>query len=415
MSDPSSESPAPPPAAAPGMVSKVVGRVVVPAALLGMAVMCAGSMVAMRSSATQAPAKVSATRVEVVTVAATDATARVEATGVVEPARQVTVLPQVTGAVSWVAPEAVPGGRIAEGTVYARIDSRDYGLAVEQARSNVRAAELELELEQGRAKVAEKEWALLKSGRDPSSAPLALRGPQLEVARHSLESASAGLQRAQIDLSRTRLAAPFNAMIATESLEIGQVVAPGGAVATLIGTDEFWVTVSVPVDELAAVQLPGPHGPGSPAVIRQELGGGQAVERTGQVTKLMARLDAQTRTAQLLVSIPDPLDTPEGGLPLLPGAYVDVVMDGRTLHDVVEIPREALHKGAYVWVVEGTEGNGSLSRRDVTIGWRQNDTVFVTDGLTSGDRVVVSPLAIPIDGMPVEVLSGAAGDAAAQH
>jgi len=319
MTEPN-ETPPPAPPRAGGMVSTIVARAVLPAMLVAFGVVCAGIMIAVRPSAKQAPAEASATRVEVVKVVAADTTARVEATGVVEPAQQVAVMPQVTGSLTWLAPEAIPGGRLEAGEVYAKIDTRDYGLALDQAKSTVRSAELELELERGRADIAAKEWALLKSDRDPSSAPLALRGPQLEVAQHAVDAASASLKRAQIDLSRTRLKAPFNAMVAAESLELGQVVAPGGAVATLIGTDEFWVTVSIPVDELGAVQLPSEAHAGSTALVRQDLGGGRSVVRTGEVRKLMAQLDPQTRTAQLIVSIPDPLVAAEGELPLLPGA-----------------------------------------------------------------------------------------------
>jgi len=408
------DSPESPPASTgSGLFSTVIARLVVPGLLLVASVACAGLMFAMRGSAEQSAPETNPARVEVVVVSAADRTARVEATGVVEPARQVNVIPQVTGAITWLSPEAVPGGRVTEGEVFARIDGRDYGLALDQAQSSVRAAQLELELERGRADIAEKEWELLRGDRDPASAPLALRGPQLEVAQQSLTSAEAARQRAQIDLSRTRFTAPFNAMVASESLEIGQVVAPGAAIATLVGTDEFWVTVSIPVSELGAVQLPGPDTPGSQALVRQDLGGGDGIVRTGEVTRLLAQLDSQTRTAQLQVTIPDPLATPEGGLPLLPGAYVDVVLEGRTMTDVVEVPRQALHGGDTVWVVEGTEGNGLLRQREVAVGWRQAETVFVTDGLSSGDRVVTSPMAVPLDGMPVQVLTGTDAGAAA--
>lgn len=389
--------------------SLFVFRVAIPGLLVVSALLCAGAFVALRPKATKADAALIPTRVEVIEAVSADAIARLYATGVVEASRRVTVLPEVSGRITWVSDAAMPGGLLAEGEALARIDSRDYALRVEQAQATVRQAELEVELELGRGEVAKREWALLRSERAPEEAPLALRGPQLNTARQALASAQANLKQAEINLSRTRLTAPFNALVLDESIEVGQVVAPGAPLATLIGTDAFWVTVSLPVDELATVVLPTGAQHGSPAIVRQNLGSGTAVVRRGHVDRLRAQLDPQTRTAQLLVTIDDPLEAPEGELPLLPGAYVDVILEGRELSDVVRLPRTAIHEGRHVWTVDPASGRDLLSKRTVEIGWREMDDVFVTGGLGSGDRVVVSPISLPIDGMPVEVIGSADG------
>ena len=372
----------------------------IPGALLVVAVGCTGAMLALRPSASKAAQELAPARVDVFVATAEDIRARVEATGIVEPSRSLRVIPEVGGRVQWVHEAAIPGGRIPAGETFARIDSRDYALRVEQARAQVRQAELELEIETGRVTIAKKEWELLKEGRDPSEAPLALRGPQLATAQQALASAKANLEQAELNLSRTRLVAPFDALVVDESLEVGQVVAPGAAVATLMGSESFWVTVSVPVDELGALELPGEGRGGSPAVIRQNLGSGRAVVRDGQVQQLRAQLDPQTRTAQLLLTVDRPLDAAPGEVPLLPGAYVDTHIEGRMMSGVVRLPRVALHEGRYVWLVV----DGTLRRRDVTVGWREGDDVLVAEGLTTGDQVVVSPLSLPLDGARVEVL-----------
>jgi multidrug resistance efflux pump len=109
---------------------------------------------------------------------------------------------------------------------------------------------VELELEKGRGDVAQREWQILRSDSDANLAPLALRSPQLVAAKQSLAGAQANLKQAELALSRTHFTAPFNALVLDESIEVGQVVAPGAPLATLIGTDRFWVSVSLPVDEL---------------------------------------------------------------------------------------------------------------------------------------------------------------------
>ncbi len=379
-------------------------RVVVPVALVAAAMVCAGAGIMMRPRASKAEVAMAASRVEVVDARAEEATARLYANGVVEASQRITLLPEVSGRITWVSEAAVPGGRLVKGDVLARIDARDYALAVEQAKAQVRQAEVELELERGRGEIARKEWALLKADKRPEDAPLALRGPQLAAAEQALASAKANLEKAEIALSRTRLTVPFDAVVVDESMDLGQVVSPGMALATLIGTDTFWVSVSLPVDELGAVVLPSDGHAGSAALVRQDLGSGEAVVRRGVVQQLKAQLDPQTRTAQLVVRIDEPLEDPSGGLPLLPGAYVDVILEGRTMADVVRMPRTALHEGKHVWVVDGSAQGDVLARREVEVGWKEQDDLLVTDGLGSGDRIVVSPLSLPIEGMPVDVL-----------
>lgn len=402
MTDPTPD-PTATPSTGPSLPVLLLTRVVVPIAFVVLAVGCAGAMFAMKPSAARGEVTEAPTRVDVVRVSAGTTRAHIQANGIVEPVQRVTVVPQISAEVRWIADAVVPGGRLDAGETFARLDARDYQLQVEAARASVRSAALELDLEKGRGAIAQKEWALLNPGRDPADAPLALRGPQLETARQALASAEANLGQAEVLLGRTRLSAPFDALVLEESLEVGQVVAPGAPVATLIGTDAYRVKVSLPVSELGALVLPDGERVGSPATVRHELGSGTTVVREGAVTQLLAQLDPQTRTAQVLVTIPDPLEGE--GLPLLPGAYVHVEMEGRALDDVVRVPRTALHDGHRVWTVEGTEGDGILRARTVEVGWKEGDDVLVTQGLDHGDRVVVSPLAIPLDGMTVEVLT----------
>ncbi|HHO53916.1 MAG TPA: efflux RND transporter periplasmic adaptor subunit [Deltaproteobacteria bacterium] len=389
-------------------MNTVVNRVLLPLGILVAAIASAGVLVISRPEAERAVPETQTPRVEVIEVRPEDVVAQIEATGVVQPAQQITLTPQVSGRVVWQSDALMPGAKIEQGDVLARVDPTEYALLVEQAKSSVRAAEVELELERGRQRAAAREWALLGEGQ--AEAPLALRKPQLMAAEQALEAARAGLKQAELNLQRTYLVAPFNAVILEENIDRGQIVSPSTPVATLVGTDEVWVKVSIPVDQLPAVALPTQDTPGSPAKVRQRLGPDTSIVRDGAVVQLMAQLDPQTRTAALLVAVPNPMDTSDGQLPLMPGAYVDVAIDGRILHDVMSVPRVAIDGGDKVWVVER---EGSLASRRVTIGWREAEDVVITKGLEPGSHVVISPLALPIEGMRVEAISSPEHDEAA--
>ena len=380
------------------MTSKTKLQILASVAVVALAAGMAFLLVTFAPDADRVEPEVSPTPVRIVTAQREKANSLVEANGTVQAAERVALVPQVSGKITWVSDDLVPGGRFTKGQMIAQIDARDYELAVQVERSRVRQAELELKLEQGRQGIAAREWALLGDGRDPAQAPLALRGPQLAVAEEALRAAQSGLGRAELALERTRLVAPFNAVVIDEALDVGQVVAPGAPAATLVGTDRFWVRVSLAMEDMANLSLE--NGPvGAAATVVQSLPDGGIV-REGVVRQLGGQLDPQTRTATVIVEIEDPLSGPSGTLPLLPGAYVEVDITGRPMEGVVRIPRVALRDGGTVLMVAEGDRLGTV---EVDVLWGTGSDVYVA-GLDDGVRVVTSALSVPIDGMPLQVL-----------
>jgi RND family efflux transporter MFP subunit len=375
-----------------------IAKVILPIILLAAGVGMARGLMATKKKAEKAPPQAHIPAVEYVTVQAGSPIARVQGTGIVEGDRQVALSALVSGEVVWVADNLDPGGRFRNGAQLLRVDPRDYEVAVSQEAGRVRQAEVELELEMQRQNTAQREWELLGGGKDPGAAPLALRKPQLTVAEQNVESARQGLKRAELNLERTKLVAPFNAMVLSENVEKGQLLAPGGSVVTLVGTDRFRVKVSVPVYKLASIAIPGVNGEtGSPAKVVQELSGGSSIERGGRVIGLAGQLDPQTRTAHLYVGINKPLEG--DGLPMLPGAFVRVSVEGLAIDGAIAVPREAISGGDTAWTITSED---TLARRTLQIAWRDARAVFVTAGLTSGERVVTTPPSLPVEGAKVK-------------
>ncbi len=387
-----------------------LSRVLLPVAILGAAGFGASTLVQSAETAEKDPPPLVAPLVDVVSVHHATLAARVVGTGVVEPEREVTLAAEVSGRLTQVADSLVVGGRVDKGDFIAKIDGRTYDLTVRQQNSQVAKARSDLELEKGRGSVAEREWELLGSGESKRKrSALALREPQLEAAQVALESAKASLDRAKFDRSRTRVVAPFNATITREAVEVGAYMAPGAQLATLIGTDAFRVRVSLPIEDLALIEVPGLHGQqGSKARVIQDLGS-RTIERDGTVVRLVGELDADSRTAQLLVRVEHPLDPPEGELPLLPGAFVRVEIDGKQAVDVSPVPRTALSEGNRVWVVAS---DNTITPSELTIAWSDGDTVFASAGVKDGDRLLVTNLPTLVKGMTVRVSDAKAEDAA---
>ncbi|MEZ4403230.1 MAG: efflux RND transporter periplasmic adaptor subunit [Kofleriaceae bacterium] len=390
-------------------------------AVVGLAVLLAGFAVfnglkQMRKAPPQQPRVDRGVLVETAAATITREPVHISASGTVVPARSVALSAEVGGRVVWMAKELVPGGRIAAGKPLFRIDARDYRLAVEQQFAAVDRARTELELERGRKKIAQREWELLGASGGVPGTPadepaatggnLALREPQMRSAEVAVKAAESGLQRARLAVGKTGVSVPWNALVQQRSVDIGQLVTPGQPLATLVGTDEFWVQALIPVDRLRWIQVPGLRGAtaGSVVKIRQRTMGAP-IERTGQVVRLMGDLDPAGRMARVLISVDDPLglglttaaatDAQADRLPLLVGAYVEVEIEGGELTDVIAVPRAALHGGDTVYV----DADGHLEMKQLDILWRRADSVLVGAGLAPGDHVVLSPVPGAVAGM----------------
>src|SRR5690606_37891505 len=95
-------------------------------------------------------------------------------------------------------------------------------------------------------------------------------------------------------------------------------------------------------------------------------------------------IDAQTRTVDVRVALPNP----DGDL--RPGLYGTVWIEQPGSGPVLSIPRSAVLDSGTRQVVLVETGTGRFAPREVTLGRRGGDRVAVLDGLAHGERVVVS-------------------------
>jgi RND family efflux transporter MFP subunit len=326
-------------------------------------------------------------------------TTSVSAMGTVTAAKEVTLSPEVTGVIIRIDPEVVPGGIIEKGQLLFEIDGRDYQAIVKQRESDLARARLELKLESGNQSVARQEYKMLEEIIEEEDKELVLREPHLENARAALEAAQAALDKALLDVQRCTIEAPFNAVILKKFADVGARVSPSSPLVSLLGTDEYWVEVSVPTDQLSWIQIPRANGhDGSNVKIYNPSVWGSSVYREGHVIRLLSQLEEQGRMARLLVAIEDPLelDGPRSGFPLLIGTYVRADIEGKPIPDVFAIGREVLRDGHTVWIMNT---DNKLEIRPVDIVFRGREVVCVTDSLSDGERIVTSDIPAPVEGM----------------
>ena len=325
----------------------------------------------------------------------------VSAMGTVVPSMEVTIKPQVTGLIVSVDPVVIPGGLIKKNQVLYQIDSQDYITAVNQQESNVAKARLDMKLESGNQQVAHQEFQMLQEVINEQDKELVLRQPQMAQTKAALESAEALLDQAKLNLQRCTISAPFNAMVIEKYEDVGSVVSPSNSLVHIIGTDEYWIEVAVPVNQLRWIHIPESNEKnGSNVRIYNPTVWGEEFYLDGEVARLMGELEEQGRMAKLLVSVKDPLslNTNSSYQPLLIGSYVRVEIEGIEIEQVVPIKREYLHNGDQVWLMSS---ENTLEIRIVEIEFSAKDTVYIRDGIEPGEKIITTNISAPVENMPL--------------
>ncbi len=332
----------------------------------------------------------------------------IRAMGTVEPARDIVLSPRVTGEVMEVASGFVPGGEASQGEALLKIDPADFRNRLEQRRSELQQAQAELKQEEGRAAVARRDYELLDESLSGENEALVLREPQLEAARSQVASARAALDQARLDLERATLRAPFDARILERNINVGSQVAPGDELARLVGLDTYWVAATVPLAHLRWLRFPQEGGEGSPVQVRNRTAWAPGESRDGTLFRLVGNLEEDTRMARVLVTVDDPLARREanaGEPPLMLGAWVEAVLQGKPLRDVVRLDRNYLRQDDTVWLMR----DGELAIEPVRVAMRDAKFAYITDGLEGGEQVVTTNLATVSEGAPLR-LSSEQGD-----
>ncbi len=350
-----------------------------------------------RSGATRETAML----VEVTTARQGSYRPRIQAMGVVEPARDIALSPRVAGEVVALSETFTPGGVVSQGETLLRIDPMDFRHRVAQRRAELAQADADLRLEQGRVDVARRDYELLGESIDSKDRGLVLREPQLQAARSRVEFARAALEQAQLDLQRSTVVAPFDAQILSRNANVGSRIAPGDSLGRLVGREEYWVMATVPQGQLRWLDFADePGSEGARVTVRNRTAWPAQQSREGRLLRLVGSLDQQTRMARVLIQVEDPLALTEansGAPALMLGAFVESTLRGRVLDDVVRIERAHLRQDDTVWVMQ----HRHLDIRSVTVILRDARYAYITDGLKAGDQIVTSGLATVADGAPL--------------
>lgn len=345
------------------------------------------------------------TAMPVNTIAAEQAGDRfvVEAQGTVQPRTQTTLVTEVSGKVTRISEEFVAGGFFRAGEVLVEIDPSDYETAVKQAEAELAAARARLSDEQSRSDQARRDWRQMHGdSREPSN--LVLRIPQLEQARASVQAAEAALARAERDLERTRLSLPYDGMVRSRSVDIGQYVGAGATLGVTFAVDVAEVRLPLPDRDLAFIDLPQPGRKDGPKPTVRFFGdvSGQRGSWRGEIVRTEGVIEESTRLTYAVARIQDPygLLGEERPVPLPMGTYVQAEIQGRSAAGLIELPREALRDGDRLFIADEED---RLDIRNVDVVRSTAKRVYLADSVEAGERVITTAIAAPVAGTKLNV------------
>lgn len=332
--------------------------------------------------------------VEVLSVTVSQQTFDIPSQGIVKADRRTMLASEVAGKIEKVDDLFEMGSTVKKGATLVQVESSNYIAALAQAKSALADAESALATEKARADQAARDWRKLGNGGPASD--LVLRKPQLASAEARVDSAKANQRKAERDLESTAIKAPFDAVIASTSTEVGSYLSPGATVAELFETDPYEVHLPLSIDDLAFLRSDADGKLVGDVTISATASG---ITRTwpGKVVRTSGEIDQATRSLHLIVEIGKSSST--GGIVMRPGLFIEAAIKGREIQNVVAIPFRAFLDLERVVTVDP---DNKLRFRNVSVLHREGNTVYVAEGLSPGERVCLTEIPDMVEGMRVE-------------
>lgn len=382
-------------------------RVILPIGILVVCILIAGILIRTPTTVLETAPEIIPVSVRVAKVELESVQLVVESQGKVQAAQIANLSAAVAGPVEWISPSMQAGAYVLEGELLLRLDASDYETARARSRASLQQAEAE-------ASHAENEFerlAGLAEQRLASDSQLqdAKRTAAVNSAR--LLDAQASYRQAELDLERTEIRAPFDAIIETREVELGQYISRAQSVAVIYGADEVEVRVPLAIRQLGFLDIPlGSRGEFSqseaPDVTLTGMYGGQEYTWKGTLVRTEATIDANSNTVQTIVRVQQPVATAHKpgvrnaeAIPLPIGLFVRAEIVGKRVDDIIALPRSVVRNNNQVLVVDA---ENKMYFREIDIFRLEENRVLIRGGLLPGEFICTSPIQAVVNGMSVQ-------------
>ncbi len=319
---------------------------------------------------------------------------QVDSYGIVNGRYETELVSQISGQIVELSPIFLQGNFVKKGQLLARIDPNDYEANLIDAQASLASAKAAFEQERAKGKVAKEEWDNI-TGSIPTE--LSLRKPQLAQEMARVKAAEAAVKRATRNLERTQIIAPYDALIESRKIGLGAFVSPGFNLGKVVSTSVAEIRLPIADSQLKYL-LNG--GSGADVVLEGDYAGRKQTWQA-KIVRSEGIIDKQSRMTYLVAAIDDPYSLNSSDAILRFGSYVKAKVKGIVLNNAAKVPRHlVVNKQIPILSQDNT-----LVYRNIEVAKEEGRELIVSSGINNGERLIVSALESPIEGMALSLLS----------
>jgi multidrug efflux system membrane fusion protein len=305
----------------------------------------------------------------------------------------VTMTPQVGGRIT--ERHFEDGANLQKGQLLFVIDPRPFQAQLDSAQANLAQAKAALELAKSQfARDAELVGTKAVSKQDYDT-----KKNTVDVDKALVEAAQATIETARLNLEYCFIHSPIEGRAGARLVDIGNVVQANTTSLLLIQRlDPIYADFTITERDLTEVQRQMERG--TLKAIARIPSDAEDHARGGKLTFLDNNVQNGTGTVSLRATIANPDHH------FWPGQFVNVRLVLATEKGAVLIPNQATQisqKGPFVYVVKP---DATAELRQITLGQRQGDNVVVTNGVTTGESVVLTGQLTVVPGSKVKIDQG---------
>ena len=319
--------------------------------------------------------------------------------GTVRPRTQTVLSAEVSGSIVSISPKFVAGGIFQSGEVLMRIDPTNYTVGVDRAEALVLQRQIEFD---GAQK--------LRSQGYRAEAELA-------SAAAALAAAQAELVGAQRSLERTYIRLPYEGMVLSKDADLGQFVNPGTQIGVTFATNYAEIRLPLTDQDLAFIDIPDTAeitqtgGANGPLVKLSAIQKGRYTEWDAQIVRSEGVVDEKSRVTYSVASVVDPYQLHGDGIPLPVGTFVSAKIAASNVVDIIRVPRSAMRGSDQLLFVDD---ENQIEIRSVEILRSDAQFAYLSGGAEAGERIAITAIEAPANGMSVRTEESLAEDAASE-
>ncbi|WP_411827359.1 efflux RND transporter periplasmic adaptor subunit [Luteolibacter sp. AS25] len=320
---------------------KVALKIIIPIAILILAVIGYKFLGSLKPAPQSKQPREVVPIVNLSAISPSEHTPPIKSYGTVKSYYETSLAPQVSGSITFVSESFRVGKMVEEGEILVKIDPTDYKAALAQQESVLTLAERTYAEEEIRAEQASGDWKA--SGRRLEDASdFVLRKPQLSATRADIESAKALIEKAQADLDRTEVRAPFAAIVTARVASPGNQASSQSSLGTLVSTEKVEIRLPLTADQAFRVEIPTKAKLSSPLKPDETW--------DAELVRMEPTVDEQNQVIYAVAEVSNPFSEGKKALPV--GMFANATIDAKPIPASYEVPEAAFVEDRFVWYMD---------------------------------------------------------------